>query len=179
MEELLLSCHYLQKLTFTQPLNFITLSTLTSQNGKTLRLFNCWWEYQSRASGCKKLDLPSIQSKLENCTELKELNFWNGVVSEAISYNHVWLQLIYPGNIDYLENNLSPNIEKSSVCQSDFNDEHIKILVSRSTKFKELRFSGLNITNGSVTHIIDHLLPTLEQLELTGNIDYQTIFCSN
>ena len=34
-EELLQSCHYLEKLTFTQQLDFNTLSLLTSQNGKT------------------------------------------------------------------------------------------------------------------------------------------------
>ena len=176
-EELLKSCHYLQKLTFTQPLNFVTLSTLTSQNGKTLQVLNCWWQYQSRANGCKKLDLPSIQSIIENCTELKELNFWNGVLSEEVFYNQAWLQLIYPGNVDYLVNNISPNIEKFSVCDSEFNDKHIKILVSRCTKIKVLRFAGLWITNDSLTHIVDHLSPTLEQLELTEiNIDHKKMF---
>ena len=43
-EELLISCHYLQKLTCTQPLNFNTLSTLTSQNGKTLQVLNIYYE---------------------------------------------------------------------------------------------------------------------------------------
>jgi len=49
-QELLKSCHYLQKLSFTQPLNFETLSTLTSQNGKTLEVLYCWW-----------VDLPSLR----------------------------------------------------------------------------------------------------------------------
>jgi hypothetical protein len=40
-EELLKSCHHLQKLTFTQQLDFNTLSSLTSQNGKTLKVLNC------------------------------------------------------------------------------------------------------------------------------------------
>ena len=74
---------------------------------------------------------------------------------------------IYRGNVDYLVNNISPNIEKFSIRESEFKDEHTKILVSRCTKIKELRLAGLWITNDSVTHIIEHLSPTLEQLELT------------
>ena len=37
-EELLGSCHFLQKLTFTQQLDFNTMSSLTYRNGKTLKL---------------------------------------------------------------------------------------------------------------------------------------------
>ena len=180
--ELLRSCHYLQKLTFTQPLNFDTLSAVTTQNGKTLKVLNCWWEYKSglmdRISSAYYLGLPSIQSIIENCTELKELNFWNGVFHESEDTDYSCG--IYPGsNIDYLVNNISPNIEKFSVQETDlsgaeFRDEHIKILVSRCTKLKELRFSSLSLTNASLTHIIDHLSMTLEKLELTNiNIDQE------
>ena len=179
-EELLISCHYLQKLTCTQPLNFNTLSTLTSQNGKTLQVLNIYYEYiyeyDTRDSSGKNLTLSSIRSILENCTELKELNFWDGVYPEAngtINYDCG----IYGSNIDYLVSNISPNIEKFSIRACEIRDKHIKILVSRCTKIKELRFADLWITNDSVTHLIDHLSPTLEQLELTGiNIDYQKKF---
>ena len=75
-EELLKSCQFLQKLTFSQPLKFNTLSAMTSQNGKTLKVLNCWWEFQPRSD--KNADLKSLQSIIENCTELKDLNFWNG-----------------------------------------------------------------------------------------------------
>ena len=101
---------------------------------------------------------------------MKELKFWNGGFpnSDKIDYHCG----IYRGAVDYLVNNISPNIEKFSVGASDFRDEHIKILVSRCTKLKELRFSSLSITNDSLTHIIDHLSMTLEKLELTNvNID--------
>ena len=171
-EELLGSCHHLQKLTFTRPLEFNTLSSLTNQNGKTLQVLNCWWEYQDKSD--KNIDLKSIQSIIENCTELKELNFWNGVANsggENINYN---CGIYGHGIVDYLVNNISPNIEKFSVQErgAEFRDEHIKILVSRCTKLKELRFSSLSITNASLTHIIDHLMSTLEKLELDNiNID--------
>ena len=148
-------------------MNFETLSTLTSQNGKTLQVLNCWRDHQS-------LVLPLIQSILENCTELKKLTFWNGIFpGNGITYECG----IYHRNVEYLVNNISPNIERFSIAASDFRDQHIKILASRCTKIKELRLAGLDITNDSVTHILDHLSPTLEQLELTdNNIDSQKQF---
>ena len=105
--------------------------------------------------------------------KLKELNFWNGVF---LSYH---CEIYGHGVVDYLVNNISPNIKKFSVEECDITDEHIKILVSRCTKIKELRFScPFSITNDSLTHIIDHLKPTLEKLELTavGGIDYKKKF---
>ena len=148
-------------------MNFETLSTLTSQNGKTLQVLNCWRDHQS-------LVLPLIQSILENCTELKKLTFWNGIFpGNGITYECG----IYHRNVEYLVNNISPNIERFSIAASDFRDQHVKILVCRCTKIKELRLAGLRITNNSVTHILDHLLPTLEELELTdNNIDPQKLF---
>ena len=175
LEELLISCHYLQKLTCTQPLNFNTLSTLTSKNGKTLQVLKIYYEYiyeyDTRDNSGKNLTLSSIRSILENCTELKELNFWNGVCPENGIHR---ICFIHRSNVDYLVNNISPNIEKFSVAASDFRDQHIKILVSRCTKLKELRFSSLSITNDSLSIIIDHLSMTLEKLELTNvNIDQE------
>ena len=173
-EELLRSCHHLQKLTFTQVLDFNTLSAVTSQNGKTLQVLNCWLGLKVIGGwSAYNLSLPSIRSIIENCTELKELNFWNGVIYESEDTDYSCG--IYPGsNVDYLVNNISPNIEKFSIQErgTEFRDEHIKILVSRCTKLKELRFSSLSITNASLTHIIDHLMSTLEKLELDNiNID--------
>ena len=168
-EDLLKSCHYLTKLTFTQPLNFKTLSAVTSQNGKTLKVLNCWREYQ----GPEYLDLKSIQLIIENCTELKELSFWNGVFPDGEDASY-YCAIYDPGTVDYLMNNISPNIETFSARECAFTDEHIKILVSRCTKIKELRFAFLIISNDSVTHIIDHLKPTLEKLDLANiDIDYQ------
>jgi hypothetical protein len=180
-EELLGSCKNLQKLTFTQQLDFKTLSSLTLQNGKTLQVLNCWWEYQCRSN--KNIDLKSIQSIFENCTELKELNFWNGVFSddENISYHcgiHSNDLIDMFDLMDFLVKSISPNMEKFSVFECPFDDQHIKVLLSRCTKIKELRFGYLDLTNDSVTHIIDHLKPTLEKLNLTGiiSMDYQNMF---
>ena len=184
LEELLRSCHYLQKLTLTQPLNFDTLSAVTSQNGKTLQVLNCRFGLTVNVDcSAYNLSLPSIRPIIKNCTELKELNFWKGFSYESEDTNYSGS--IYPGsNDDYLVKNISPNIEKFSVQQMvnqqigyEFRDKHIKILVSRCTKLKELRFSGLIITNDSLKHIIDHLTPTLEKLELENvDIHYKKMF---
>ena len=179
-EELLGSCHFLQKLTFTQQLDFNTLSSLTLQNGKTLQVLNCWWAYQCRSG--KNIDVKSLQSIIENCTELKELNFWNGVVNsdgENINYHCGFSNdaINMFDMMDFLVKSISPDIEKFSAFECAIDDEYIKILVSRCTKIKELRFGYLDITNDSVTHIIDHLKPTLEKLDLTNiDIDYQKMF---
>ena len=68
-EELLKSCQYLQKLTFTQPLNFNTLSAMTSQNGKTLQVLNCRFGLTVNVDcSAYNLSLPSIRPIIENCT---------------------------------------------------------------------------------------------------------------
>ena len=130
----------------------------------------------NRICSAYNLGLPSIQSIIENCTELKELNFRNGVFPDSEDANYHY-GIYGPGTVDCLMNNMSPNIEKLSARKWAFSDDHIKILVSRCTKIKELRLACLRISNDSVTHIIDHLKPTLEKLDLSNiGIDYQKMF---
>ena len=69
-EELFKSCHSLQTLSFTQE---VDISQVTAQNGKTLQILNCFSEFG------RKLDLSYIKCIFKNCSELKELHFWNGV----------------------------------------------------------------------------------------------------
>ena len=108
---------------------------------------------------------------------MKELNFWNGVANSGGENINYQCDMYGPVMVDYLVNNVSPNIEKFSVRECDFNNEHVKILVTRCSKIKELRFACMEMTNDSVTHIIDHLKPTLEKLELTCyNIHYKKMF---
>ena len=62
-------------------------------------VLNCWWEYQGSIAvptyrdSAKYFDLKSIQSIIENCTELKELNFWNGVFPDGPPLQKYQLQL--------------------------------------------------------------------------------------
>ena len=156
-EELLNSCHYLQTLSFTQQVN---ISQLLSQNGQTLQILNCFCGLRSR------LDLSTIECIIENCSKLKELHFWNGVNVFEMDGNFCYLCGIDNDAIDYLVNNISPEIEKFSLGFDPYlGEEKIKVLVSRCTKLKELRIlAHPNIRTESVTHIVDHLKPTLEKL---------------
>ena len=54
-----------------------------------------------------------MQSIIENCTELKELNFRNGVFPDSEDANYHY-GIYGPGTVDCLMNNMSPNIEKLS-----------------------------------------------------------------
>ena len=156
-EELLNSCHFLRKLSFTQEVN---IPQLTAQNGETLQILNCFCGLRSR------LDLSTIECIIKNCSKLKELHFWNGVNVFEMDGNFCYLCGIDNDAIDYLMNNISPEIEKFSLGFDPYlGEEKIKVLVSRCTKLKELRIlAHPNIRTESVTHIVDHLKPTLEKL---------------
>ena len=155
-EELFKSCHSLQTLSFTQE---VDISQVTAQNGKTLQILNCLSEFG------RILDLSYIKCIFKNCSELKELHFWNGV---NIIGNYCYLCVIKNVAGDYLVNNISTEIEKFSFGYGqDLGGKEIKTLVSRCTKLKELRLmANTDIINDSVTHIINHLKPTLEKLVL-------------
>ena len=158
-EELFKSCHSLQTLSFTQE---VDISQVTAQNGKTLQILNCLSE-----SG-RHFELSYIKCIFKNCSALKELHFWNGVNIEDMDGKYCYLCVIQNVAGDYLVNNISTEIEKFSFAYGhDLGGKEIKTLVSRCTKLKELRLmANTDIINDSVTHIINHLKPTLEKLVL-------------
>ena len=171
-EELLNSCHFLQTLSFTQAVN---ITQLMSQSGETLQILNCFCGLRSR------LDLSTIECIIENCSKLKELHFWNGVNLFESDGNLCYHCGINDNAFDYLATNISPDIEKLSFGYGGFDDQHLKTLVSRCTKLKELRLLAYsNIRNDSITHIIDHLKLTLEKLLIddAGNDenDYRKLY---
>ena len=160
-EELLKSCHSLQTLSITQDINLDVMFQLTAQNGKMLEILYFLCGSRSR------FQLFYIEYIKENCSELKELHFWNGVNLFESDGNICYHCGINDDAFDYLANNISPEIEKLSFGYGGFDDQHVKTLVSRCTKLKELRLmANTNIINDSVTHIINHLKPTLEKLVL-------------
>ena len=78
--------------------------------------------------------------------------------------------------IDYLVNNLTTKIEKLSLSCAAITDEQVKILVSRCNKLSVLDLSHPGgsyetrrlLTDNSMNHIIEHLKPTLEELNVEG-----------
>ena len=86
--------------------------------------------------------------------------------------------MIFRLHVDQLVTDISPQIMKFDFGYSYFTDEQIQLLVTRCTKIKELRvLAHDNITHEAVTHIIDNLSNSLENLVLTGvHIDYRKMF---
>ena len=110
-EELLRSFDHLQKLSFTQKLKLEVMSQLTSLNGKTLQILNCWQGNQGRTGWNPNwLELYTIKCIIENCPELKELTFWNedngddGENRSKCNENLFYYCRISMNNIDYLVN---------------------------------------------------------------------------
>jgi hypothetical protein len=179
LKELLNSCHSLQTLSFTKEV--CNISQMTVQNGKTLQILN----FLCGDQGLRwRLDLSSIECILKNCSALKELHFWNGIkmLDMDMDGNICYVCSIDNDAIDYLVNNISTQIEKFSLAFDPYlGEEKIETLVSRCTKLKELRLSCYtNIRNDSITHIIDHLKPTLEKLVIDcagiGENDFRKLY---
>ena len=154
LEELLSSCHSLQKLSMNSvTLHFDEVYTICNQNGRTLQILNL--------SGCQivgswEFELKLVQTIVRSCTNLKEVNFDSTNLAEEA--------------IQYLVENITPSIELLSlnyvVCVSD---EHIKILVNRCHQLKTLNLAHtFAISTGSLNAIIENLKPSLERLDVSG-----------
>ena len=88
-----------------------------------------------------------------NCVNLKEVNFAKAQISESA--------------INYLVENLTPNLEKLSLlCQSQITDKHVWALVNRCNKLCTLVLRNTCTTDASVTDIIEKLESTLEELDI-------------
>ena len=152
-EELLLSCHSLQKLSMNSvTLPFDGITTIFNQIGKTLQILDL--------NGCKiagswELKLQPIQVIVRNCTNLKAVNFDSTILSEEA--------------IQYLVENITPSIELLSLNYVEgLYDDHIKILVNRCHQLKTLNLAHtLAITGGSLNAIIENLKPSLERLDMS------------
>ena len=153
-EELLLSCHSLQKLSMNSvTLHFDEVYTICNQNGRTLQILNL--------NGCQivgswEVELKLVQTIVRSCTNLKEVNFDSTNLSDEA--------------IQYLVENITPSIELLSLNYVEgVSDEHIKILVNRCHQLKTLNLAHtLAITSGSLNAIIENLKPFLERLDVSG-----------
>jgi hypothetical protein len=155
-EEILASCHSLQKLSMAskgQAKSWWVRPCLTSnmirsiwyQNGHTLQTLNLRF--------CSGLDLESIQKITKNCVELKNIDFASTELSKD--------------SINFLVNNLTLKVEKIDLgCHLNFEDEELKALVTRCNKLSVLNLLNTSITNDSLTHIVENLQQTLEELDV-------------
>ena len=140
LEKLISSCQSIQKLSLCNlcnlELNSNAMKSLSHHGLQTLEL-----------SACRALNLELI-TKILSCKTLNEVSF---------RYNY--LPIDESNNlVQYIVENLSSGIEKVSLGgTSCLTDKHIKTLVQRCKKIKELEICGCrNITEDSLTSIAEH-----------------------
>ena len=110
---------------------------------------------------CKGLDFQSIRYIVTNCKELTFLD---------LSYTN-----ISQDSLNFIANNLTQKIMKLDLSALDnIRDEHINTLVSNCDRIVDLGVDYNNdITNNSLTSIIEYLKPTLIKLSVNHtSIDY-------
>ena len=101
-------------------------------------------------SFCKKMTFEVIQLIISKCLNLTAVDF------REVKYT------------TFICKNLTPNIERVSLCSTDVSNEDIKTLVSRCNKIKELDISYTYVViDAVVDEIILHLSSTLEKLSLS------------
>ena len=153
LNQILASCYSLEKLWL---INFykwesININVMSVQNGQTLQVLNM--------IGCRRLNLDKIKPLMDNCVQLKELNLKlaTDITEEAV---------------DYLVNNLTPNIERLSLgfLWKLIGDHEIKILVSRCKKLNSLYLMETRIGNDSLMNIIENLQETLVNLNVENTL---------
>ena len=121
------------------------IKKLCLQNGRTLQILDL--------CNFRILDLKSIEHIVSYCVGLTELN----LESTSITGNQSL----------YLVQHLTPKLEKINIGVKYLTDEHVKALVERCNKLKELKlnYSG-PITDDAITSIKQELKNTLETLDL-------------
>ena len=153
LEQILTSSKSLQVLRFRNlKLNFNLIVNISQNNSKTLLKLDL--------RGCQGL-FQSIQHIVKNCTELTELNLFDTKIS---AYSMI-----------YLANKLTPKIRQLYLGGIDnVRDQHITTLVKRCNTITDLDISGTDVTNNSITSIIEHLKLSLQKL----NVNDTFVDCS-
>ena len=134
--KLISSCQSLQKLSLARlSLSSDAINSCNYEQIQTLDL-----------NSFRGLDL-ELMKKILSCKALTEFSFRN----HPIQYNSDWL-------VQYFVENVSSDVEKVSIGgMTCLNDKHVKILVKRCKKIKELELFGCrNITETSLTSIVEH-----------------------
>ena len=124
----------------------IVLQNLCKRNGQTL-------EYLDLGE-CKWLSKNSIQVILKYCTQLTKITIWGSKMSQDAMHLFV--------------SGLSPSVKKVGANPYNVTDKHIETLVSRCNQITYLDLSGTELTDTSITSVINHLKQSLEYLDISG-----------
>ena len=162
MNVLLTACHSLKKLSLRKvSLTPYMFQIICKRNGQTLQSLDLT---ATNGPGTIQKFLPSdMLLILNNCVKLKEVDFSGCRLSETC--------------MELLVNNLSPSVEKLSLGASGIQavDKHIAALVLRCKRITSLNLaSRINLTDISLTSILENLKSTLEELDVSccENITY-------
>ena len=164
LEELLFLCHSLKRLEMEGLLLTPKMAVSICMNGKTLQKLNLKHSFvdESRYPYCDEygLDYPTpkcVQKIIKWCHELKEVDLTCG---KGLNYD----------NLEFLVENIQPNIEKLKLGSSLFHDEFLEILLHRCNKIKTLGIRVYQIR--SLTRIRQYLNLTLEELSLYSSFEF-------
>ena len=150
LEAILDSCYSLQKLSFgtksdghNLPLNLSIFYRICLQNGKSLKTLYM--------PNCKELDMKLLKMILNYCESLIKVDF-SSEFSKALSEE----------SIDFLFENLSPDIEKLFFRgQNFYNEFNTTRLINRCTKLRKLDIEYIQIIpwTNRVFQNLHHLNP--------------------
>ena len=152
-DKLLSSCCFLQHLVMERVFLTPKMAKSICKNGKTLQTLNL---------NFSDLDSDSNiywQKIIQRCPGLKEVNLAYTNYGEGITDE----------DLKFLAKNITPNVEKLTLSCTEreraFNDNYVKILLTRCNKIKALGLE-LNLTDRSLMNIGQCLNGTLEELSL-------------
>ena len=153
LEELLSSCFSLHHLIMEGESITPQMASSVCKNGKTLQILNLNSSYLHLISSDS---IGYVQAIIKGCQELKEIDL--GHVDET---NGMILE-----DLEFLVQNISPNVEKLNLSSSGIMDEDVEILLRRCKKIRALSLEATLMTDDSLTNIRQCLNHTLEELSL-------------
>ena len=152
LEEILLSCCFLQQLVMERVFLTPKMADSVCKNGKTLQTLNL---------NGSILDESNMKEIIKCCQELKEVDLAEVTDGKRTDYE-------YTGEyFELLAENIAPRVEMLNLSGTFITDGEVKILLSRCKKIKILNLEATLITDDSVRNIRQQLNLTLEELSLS------------
>ena len=162
--DLLFSCCTLQQLAMEGIQLTPEIADGICHNGKTLKILNLNCSSVDELWDLSELTYSNIS---EPRTYFEEIFAWCQELKE-VHINEVE-GLDVADDLEVLVKNIPSNVETLNLSNIHFNDDHVKILVSRCNKIKALSLKAMWTTDVSLINIRHHLNLTLEELSLTAS----------